>query len=177
MSKICSVFPPYRNNYLNQPPKLKHLLINFSDWAPLCFTCFSWVPVYTSKDQRLAIMSIGFLLNSRDDAVVWRGPKKNGRQTYFCFLVRYFFKSYGSFSCMVLGNYNNYFAFANVRKFLKAANSYIGFSQAISFFVISVAMIKQFLSDVCWGDLDYLIIDTPPGTGKCKLIYVMSFLR
>ena len=26
-----------------------------------------------------------------------------------------------------------------------------------------VAMIKQFLSDVCWGDLDYLIIDTPPG--------------
>ena len=39
---------------------------------------FSWVPVYTDKDQRLAVMSIGFLLNSRDDAVVWRGPKKNG---------------------------------------------------------------------------------------------------
>ncbi|PVV05213.1 hypothetical protein BB560_000265 [Smittium megazygosporum] len=26
------------------------------------------------------------------------------------------------------------------------------------------AMIKQFLTDVYWGDLDYLIIDTPPGT-------------
>lgn len=26
------------------------------------------------------------------------------------------------------------------------------------------AMIKQFLCDVVWGDLDYLIIDTPPGT-------------
>eukprot|EP01096_Ripella_sp_DP13-Kostka_P008405 TRINITY_DN3123_c2_g1_i1.p1 TRINITY_DN3123_c2_g1~~TRINITY_DN3123_c2_g1_i1.p1 ORF type:complete len:303 (+),score=101.57 TRINITY_DN3123_c2_g1_i1:74-910(+) len=26
------------------------------------------------------------------------------------------------------------------------------------------ATIKQFLEDVCWGDLDYLIIDTPPGT-------------
>ena len=25
-------------------------------------------------------------------------------------------------------------------------------------------MIKQFLTDVCWGELDYLIIDTPPGT-------------
>lgn len=25
-------------------------------------------------------------------------------------------------------------------------------------------MIKQFLTDVYWGDLDYLIIDTPPGT-------------
>ena len=45
------------------------------------------------------------------------------------------------------------------------------------FFVLSLAMIKQFLSDVCWGDLDYLIIDTPPGTGKCKFILLMSFLR
>jgi len=26
------------------------------------------------------------------------------------------------------------------------------------------ATIKQFLEDVCWGELDYLIIDTPPGT-------------
>lgn len=26
------------------------------------------------------------------------------------------------------------------------------------------AMIKQFISDVAWGELDYLIIDTPPGT-------------
>ncbi|XP_068673577.1 cytosolic Fe-S cluster assembly factor NUBP2 homolog [Montipora foliosa] len=74
-----------------------------------------WVPVYTDKDQRLAIMSIGFLLNSRDDAVVWRGPKKN-------------------------------------------------------------AMIKQFLSDVCWGDLDYLIIDTPPGTSD-EHITVVENLR
>jgi ATP-binding protein involved in chromosome partitioning len=26
-------------------------------------------------------------------------------------------------------------------------------------------VIKQFVSDVCWGDLDYLVIDCPPGTG------------
>lgn len=25
-------------------------------------------------------------------------------------------------------------------------------------------MIKQFLTDVVWGDIDYLVIDTPPGT-------------
>ena len=49
----------------------------------ILFSHFSWVPVYTDKDQRLAIMSIGFLLDSRDDAVVWRGPKKNGRSMNF----------------------------------------------------------------------------------------------
>ena len=36
-------------------------------------------------------------------------------------------------------------------------------------------VIGQFLSDVAWGDLDYLIIDSPPGTGDeplsvCQLI-------
>jgi Mrp family chromosome partitioning ATPase len=24
-------------------------------------------------------------------------------------------------------------------------------------------MIRQFLTDTCWGELDYLIVDTPPG--------------
>ncbi|XP_019856723.1 PREDICTED: cytosolic Fe-S cluster assembly factor NUBP2-like, partial [Amphimedon queenslandica] len=62
-----------------------------------------WIPVYVDDTQSLCVMSIGFLLNNKDEAVVWRGPKKN-------------------------------------------------------------AMIKQFLSDVVWGQLDYLIIDTPPGT-------------
>ncbi|XP_041987871.1 cytosolic Fe-S cluster assembly factor NUBP1 homolog [Aricia agestis] len=60
-----------------------------------------WSPVYVTDN--LSLMSIGFLLGSPDDAVIWRGPKKNG-------------------------------------------------------------MIKQFLSEVDWGDLDYLLIDTPPGT-------------
>ena len=47
--------------------------------AHLCLLCAcSWVPVYADKEKRLAIMSIGFLLQSRDDAVVCRGPKKNG---------------------------------------------------------------------------------------------------
>ena len=31
------------------------------------------------------------------------------------------------------------------------------------------SIIKQFLSDVIWGDLDYLIIDLPPGTGDVQL--------
>eukprot|EP01135_Chromosphaera_perkinsii_P001984 Nk52_evm31s215 gene=Nk52_evmTU31s215 len=60
-----------------------------------------WSPVYV--DDNLAVMSVGFLLNNPDEAVIWRGPKKNG-------------------------------------------------------------IIKQFLKDVDWGGLDYLVIDTPPGT-------------
>ena len=33
-------------------------------------------------------------------------------------------------------------------------------------------MIKQFLRDVDWGELDYLIIDTPPGTSDEHLSIV-----
>ena len=62
----------------------------------------------------MKVMSLGFLLQNQDDAVIWRGPMKAG-------------------------------------------------------------VIKQFLKDVVWGDLDYLIIDSPPGTGDeplsvCQLI-------
>mmetsp|Transcript_4110 Transcript_4110/g.3982 ORF Transcript_4110/g.3982 Transcript_4110/m.3982 type:complete len:85 (-) Transcript_4110:71-325(-) len=61
-----------------------------------------WSPVYV-EEANLAVMSIGFMLPNKDDAVIWRGPRKNG-------------------------------------------------------------LIKQFLTDVSWDDLDYLIVDTPPGT-------------
>jgi Mrp family chromosome partitioning ATPase len=53
---------------------------------------------------RVKVMSLAFLLASKDTPVAWRGPRKMGA-------------------------------------------------------------IRQFLSDVFWGDLDCLIIDLPPGTG------------
>ncbi|KAF6126151.1 nucleotide binding protein 2 [Phyllostomus discolor] len=62
-----------------------------------------WVPVFVDQEQSVSLMSVGFLLEKPDEAVVWRGPKKN-------------------------------------------------------------ALIKQFVSDVAWGQLDYLVVDTPPGT-------------
>ena len=52
----------------------------------------------------LSVMSVGFLLETKDSPVIWRGPAKTG-------------------------------------------------------------VIQQFLEDVIWGELDFLIIDLPPGTG------------
>lgn len=57
-----------------------------------------------SAGPNLWVMSLGFLLPSNREAVIWRGPVKMG-------------------------------------------------------------MIKQFLRDVTWGDLDFLVVDCPPGTG------------
>lgn len=34
--------------------------------------------MYVDQEQNIGVMSIGFLLDNQDDAVVWRGPKKNG---------------------------------------------------------------------------------------------------
>lgn len=72
-----------------------------------------WSPVWASDN--LGVMSIQFMLPNRDDAVIWRGPKKNG-------------------------------------------------------------LIKQFLKDVEWGDMDYLLVDTPPGTSD-EHLSVNSYLR
>ncbi|KAF2220627.1 cytosolic Fe-S cluster assembly factor CFD1 [Elsinoe ampelina] len=64
----------------------------------------------------LHCMSLGFLLGTKGDAVVWRGPKKT-------------------------------------------------------------AMIRQFLTDVLWGKLDFLLIDTPPGTSDEHISLVETLLQ
>ena len=68
-----------------------------------------WSPVFVQEN--LGVMSIGFMLPDPDEAVIWRGPKKNG-------------------------------------------------------------LIKQFLRDVDWGELDFLVVDTPPGTSDEHLSIV-----
>lgn len=72
-----------------------------------------WSPVWVADN--LGVMSVQFMLPNRDDAVIWRGPKKNG-------------------------------------------------------------LIKQFLKDVEWGELDYLLVDTPPGTSD-EHLSVNSYLK
>jgi len=68
-----------------------------------------WSPVFVTDN--LSLMSIGFLLPNADDAVIWRGPRKDG-------------------------------------------------------------LIKQFLKDTEWTDLDFLIVDAPPGTSDEHLSVV-----
>lgn len=43
-----------------------------------------WVPVFVDREQSISLMSVGFLLEQPDEAVVWRGPKKNGNATPGC---------------------------------------------------------------------------------------------
>ncbi|XP_074600594.1 cytosolic Fe-S cluster assembly factor NUBP2-like [Brevipalpus obovatus] len=62
-----------------------------------------WTPLKTKGSNPISVISIAFLLQSKDTAIIWRGPKK-------------------------------------------------------------ASMIQQFLYEVDWGQLDFLLIDTPPGT-------------
>lgn len=41
-----------------------------------------WSPVYV--DDNLGVMSIGFMLPNQDDAIIWRGPRKNGARACMC---------------------------------------------------------------------------------------------
>jgi len=77
---------------------------------------FGWEPVYAGENDEVAVLSIGFLLKSKSDAVIWRGPKKH-------------------------------------------------------------SMIKQLLSDTNWGQRDFLIVDTPPGTSDEHISIVMLLAK
>ncbi|CAI0456834.1 unnamed protein product [Linum tenue] len=72
-----------------------------------------WSPIYV--ESNLGVMSVGFMLPNPDEAVIWRGPRKNG-------------------------------------------------------------LIKQFLKDVHWGELDFLVVDAPPGTSD-EHISIVQFLQ
>jgi Mrp family chromosome partitioning ATPase len=39
---------------------------------------------------------------------------------------------------------------------------------------VIAGVVKQFWSDVIWGELDYLLIDMPPGTGDVPLTVFQS---
>ena len=65
------------------------------------------------SDMGIKLMSINFLLENKDDPVIWRGPA-------------------------------------------------------------AASVVKQFFNEVHWGELDYLLIDLPPGTGDIPLTMMQS---
>jgi ATPases involved in chromosome partitioning len=81
-----------------------------------------WLPVVVHEANpstgigSLRVMSLGFLLPRRGDAVIWRGPKKT-------------------------------------------------------------AMVRQFMSDVLWDELDFLLVDTPPGTSDEHISLAETLLQ
>lgn len=100
-----------------------------------------WVPVYTDDTKSLGVLSIGFLTKSRNDSIVWRGPKKTGLS-----LNKFYYSIYWM-------HFNNIYILMSI-----------------------TAFIKQLLSDVFWEDVDYLIVDTPPGTSD-EHITVMENIK
>ena len=42
--------------------------------------------------------------------------------------------------------------------------------------LILIGLIKQFLKDVDWGQLDYLVVDTPPGTSD-EHLSIVNYLK
>ena len=96
-----------------------------SGWSPVYVTSSAGGGMDGGDDDddddddgvELGVMSVGFMLPNPDDAVIWRGPRKNG-------------------------------------------------------------LIKQFLTDVDWGSegLDYLVVDTPPGTSD-EHISIVQYLK
>lgn len=42
--------------------------------------------------------------------------------------------------------------------------------------LLCLGLIKQFVRDVDWGDLDYLLVDTPPGTSD-EHLSIVQYLK
>jgi len=145
-------------------PSMPHLL-GVAD-KPVHQCSDGWVPIYVDNEQRLSVMSIGFLLQSRS---AFR-PCCSGV----------------SMCALIIDQASTTTATAFVRpvEYILIAL----FPDPLLFFPLFVlvhstdavvwrgpkktAMIQQFLADVCWGELDYLLIDTPPGTSDEHLTIV-----
>ncbi|EDM03886.1 rCG33711, isoform CRA_b [Rattus norvegicus] len=65
-------------------PSIPHMLHAQGKAVHQCDS--GWVPVFVDQEQSISLMSVGFLLENPDEAVVWRGPKKHG--VHQCLLQR-----------------------------------------------------------------------------------------
>lgn len=56
-----------------------------------------WLPVQVKPDLKLHLMSMAFLTNNKDSAVIWRGPKKHGMIERFVTGV-----NWGPLDCLIV---------------------------------------------------------------------------
>ncbi|MGH0173017.1 UNVERIFIED_CONTAM: hypothetical protein FKN15_064194 [Acipenser sinensis] len=157
-------------------PSIPHMLNVRSKHVHQCDA--GWVPVYANPEQTIAVMSIGFLLENPDDAVVWRGPKKTALIKQFVSDV-----AWGELDYLIVdtppGTSDEHLAVVeSLRGHGVEGAVLVTTPQAVSTGdvrrEITFSLIKQFVSDVAWGELDYLIVDTPPGTSDEHLAVVES---
>ena len=58
---------------------------DFLKYSAFYFSTGKWLPVFADPNGKLSVISIAFFLESKNDAVIWRGPKKNGKVGFLFF--------------------------------------------------------------------------------------------
>ena len=150
-----------------------------------------WSPVYV--EDNLAVMSIGFMLPNQDDAVIWRGPRKNSLIKQFLKVILHLMscnhrmkarckETLPIIPSACLHRVPCLEALGMGHESLVASSLCQGGPIATNSNRHKVACKAShrtgcsFLQDVDWGEIDYLVVDAPPGTSD-EHISIAQYLK